>query len=166
MRSHRTRRIVFPKVGTIFSVSYVPKMNSMFSKSILSAAACALFVSSAVAQEGDKTGEEQKQLVPQSIIPPAPVLTPVQALKAFKIQPGYRVELVAAEPLVQDPIQIVFDPDGRLWVVELRGYMPAINGLDESAPVGSIAVPCARRRRSRIVRSSSANSAPFVGKYQ
>jgi len=34
----------------------------------------------------------------------------------------YRIELVAAEPLVQDPINIAFGPDGKLWVVEMGDY--------------------------------------------
>ena len=33
-----------------------------------------------------------------------------------------------------------FDPDGRIWVVEMRGYMPNIQGTDEDAPVGRIVV--------------------------
>jgi mono/diheme cytochrome c family protein len=51
-----------------------------------------------------------------------PVLTPVEALKSFTMAPGYHLELVAAEPLVQDPILMEFDPDGRLWVVEMPGW--------------------------------------------
>jgi len=129
----RRCRLALPSVN-------VEKMKVSSSFLGLSAALSLSLVVLAPAQEGDKAGEEQKQLVPQSIIPPSPVLTPEQALKSFKLQPGFRIELAAAEPLVQDPVQIVFDPDGRLWVVELRGYMPDIKGLDESAPVGSIAV--------------------------
>src|SRR5438309_406138 len=76
------------------------------------------------AQQGDKGSETQTPRVPRELIPPAPPLPPERALKSFQIQPGFRIELVAAEPLVHDPIQIAFDPDGRLWVLEMRGYMP------------------------------------------
>lgn len=51
-----------------------------------------------------------------------PVLAPAAALKTFTMPPGYHLELVAAEPLVQDPILMEFDGDGRLWVVELPGW--------------------------------------------
>ncbi len=51
-----------------------------------------------------------------------PVRTPAEALKTFSMPPGYRLELVASEPLVQDPILMEFDGDGRLWVVELPGW--------------------------------------------
>ncbi len=49
-------------------------------------------------------------------------LSPQQALTAFDIAPGFRVELVAAEPLVIDPVAFCFDAAGRLIVVEMRGY--------------------------------------------
>jgi len=51
-----------------------------------------------------------------------PVLTPARELATFSMPPGYHVELVAAEPLVRDPILMEFDGDGRLWVVELHAY--------------------------------------------
>lgn len=95
---------------------------------------------SALAQQGDKPGEVQKLLVPKELIPPSPVLTPEQALKAFKLEPGFRIEVVAAEPLVHDPVAMSFDERGRMWVVEMRGYMPNIAGTGETEKVGSIAV--------------------------
>ncbi|HEU4720595.1 MAG TPA: PVC-type heme-binding CxxCH protein [Gemmatimonadaceae bacterium] len=69
-----------------------------------------------------------------------PVYTPEQELARFTAQPGYRIELVAAEPLVQDPVAIDFDPDGRMWVVEMRAYMPNLQGTGEDRPVGRIVV--------------------------
>jgi putative membrane-bound dehydrogenase-like protein len=92
------------------------------------------------AQDGDKEGEAQTPRVPKESIPPAPALTPDQALKTFKLQSGFRIELVAGEPLVRDPIQIAFDPDGRIWVVEMRGFMPNIDGAGETNKVGAVAV--------------------------
>ncbi|MBM3845377.1 MAG: c-type cytochrome [Verrucomicrobia bacterium] len=49
-------------------------------------------------------------------------LEPAEALKAFKVKPGFEVQLVAAEPLVMDPIAMDFDENGRLFVVEMRDY--------------------------------------------
>ncbi|GGI91294.1 dehydrogenase [Polymorphobacter multimanifer] len=51
-----------------------------------------------------------------------PVLAPADALASFTMAPGYHLELVASEPLVKDPILMEFDPDGRLWVIELPGW--------------------------------------------
>src|SRR5687767_4533899 len=61
-------------------------------------------------------------------------LSPKEALETFHLAPGYRVELVANEPLVQDPVAIDWDPNGRLWVVEMPGYMRDIAGRDEHDP--------------------------------
>ncbi len=47
---------------------------------------------------------------------------PDQALKTFRVAAGFRVDLVAAEPLVTDPIAIAFDEDSRLFVIEMRDY--------------------------------------------
>ena len=57
----------------------------------------------------------------------APVLSPEQAMASFSLPPGFRVELVASEPLVQDPVALDIDAEGRLWVVEMRGYMTALD---------------------------------------
>ena len=49
-------------------------------------------------------------------------LEPDAALRSFAVPPGFRMELVACEPLVKDPINIAFDHRGRLWVVEMGDY--------------------------------------------
>jgi putative membrane-bound dehydrogenase-like protein len=49
-------------------------------------------------------------------------LSPQQALKAFQLPAGFRIELVAAEPDVVSPVAISFDERGRLFVVEMVDY--------------------------------------------
>jgi putative membrane-bound dehydrogenase-like protein len=49
-------------------------------------------------------------------------LSPAEALKTFRAPPGFRVELVAAEPDVVSPVAMAFDEDGRLYVAEMRDY--------------------------------------------
>jgi len=71
---------------------------------------------------------------------PSPPKSPKEALKSFQIESGFEVQLVASEPMVQDPIFITFDEDGRLWVVEMRSFMPDIDGEGESLPLGRINV--------------------------
>lgn len=73
-------------------------------------------------------------------VPPAPVLSPAEALTTFRLAPGYRIELVAAEPLVNTPIFFEFDPDGRIWVVEYQGYMRDLHGTGEADPICRIVV--------------------------
>ena len=55
-------------------------------------------------------------------LPRIPPTEPDKALSTFRIKPGFRIELVAAEPLVVDPIAMSFDENGRLYVVEMRDY--------------------------------------------
>ncbi|MDB4913653.1 MAG: dehydrogenase, partial [Gemmatimonadetes bacterium] len=69
-----------------------------------------------------------------------PTYTPAQELARFHPVDGYRIELVAAEPLVQDPVAIDFDADGRMYVVEMRGFMNNVNGTGEDRPIGRIVV--------------------------
>ena len=101
-----------------------------------------LFVSplALLAQRGDKAGEVQAPPPAHIKIPPAPILSAEQALKTFTVAKGFHVELVATDPLVGDPIAMQFGPDGRLWVLEMRGYMQDVDGKGEDQPVGSIAV--------------------------
>ena len=61
------------------------------------------------------------------VVPPAPPLSASEELATFQLPPGFRAELVAAEPLVRDPVVAAFDARGRLWVAEMRGYMPDID---------------------------------------
>ncbi|MSU65688.1 MAG: c-type cytochrome [Opitutus sp.] len=88
----------------------------------------------------DKPGEIQKSLVPAHLIPSSPALRPEEAMKTFRVAPGYRLELAAADPLVQDPVAIAFGVDGRMWVVEMRGYMADVEGNGEDLAVGRIVV--------------------------
>ncbi|MBL9189599.1 MAG: c-type cytochrome [Opitutaceae bacterium] len=95
---------------------------------------------SLIAQRGDRAGEVQAPPPAHIKIPPAPILTAEQALKTFTIAKGFRIEAVATEPLLGDPIAMQFGPDGRLWVVEMRGYMHDVDGKGEDQPIGNIAV--------------------------
>lgn len=54
--------------------------------------------------------------------------TPQQSLALMSVRPGYRVELAATEPAVQDPIAIAWGPDGKLWVVEMGDYPLGVDG--------------------------------------
>lgn len=72
--------------------------------------------------------------------PNSPPRSPEEEMKTFQIEPGFEVQLVASEPMVEAPVHIQFDQDGRLWVLEMRGYMNDIEGSEEKLPVGSVAV--------------------------
>ena len=56
------------------------------------------------------------------LMPRIPFKSPAEALKSFKLERGFGMELVASEPDVTDPIDAAFDADGRMFVVEMNDY--------------------------------------------
>ena len=67
--------------------------------------------------------------------PSSVFLTPKQSMSAMQLPPGYHLELVASEPEIQEPVAIVWDGNGRLYVAEMRSYMQDINGTGEHLPI-------------------------------
>jgi putative membrane-bound dehydrogenase-like protein len=49
-------------------------------------------------------------------------LSPKDALKTFTVAAGFKVDLVACEPEVMDPVAMAFDEDGRVYVAEMADY--------------------------------------------
>lgn len=85
--------------------------------------------------------------VPGNIWPPAKppmptsiALTPQEEMKTFSLPPGFHVELVASEPLIDSPILMDFDADGRLWVVEMPTFLPDMSGRDSKEPLDRVSV--------------------------
>ncbi|MBH57199.1 MAG: dehydrogenase [Planctomycetaceae bacterium] len=70
-----------------------------------------------------------------SDIPPLPK-SPEDSLNSIQTIPGFKVELVAAEPLVMDPVAFDWGVDGRLWVVEMADYPLGLD--DRGKPGGRI----------------------------
>jgi mono/diheme cytochrome c family protein len=70
----------------------------------------------------------------------APVLSAEDELKTIVVPPGYRIELVAKEPLVVDPIAMDFDADGRMWVLEMPGFMSEPGATNSREPINDVAV--------------------------
>lgn len=44
------------------------------------------------------------------------------ALSTFKVADGFKIEMIASEPLISDPVDMEIDEFGRLYVVEMHGY--------------------------------------------
>ena len=61
-------------------------------------------------------------------------------MQTFSLPPGYRVELVASEPMIESPILMDFDSDGRLWVLEMLTFLPDTSGRDSREPLNRISV--------------------------
>jgi putative membrane-bound dehydrogenase-like protein len=54
--------------------------------------------------------------------PEFPPLSPMESLKLAHLGDGFEMELMAAEPMVIDPVAIEWGPDGKLWVAEMADY--------------------------------------------
>ncbi len=65
---------------------------------------------------------------------------PTISLDDYEIERGFELEVVASEPLLEAPVAIEFDTKGRVWAVEMRGYMQNIEGLNEEMPNGRIVI--------------------------
>ena len=91
-------------------------------------------------QNGDKAGEEQVENWHQWSLPSNAPLSAADELATFAVPEGFRIELVAAEPLVREPVAMQWDEHGRLWVVEMSSFMEDVLGTGEDAPDGFIVV--------------------------
>jgi glucose/arabinose dehydrogenase/mono/diheme cytochrome c family protein len=108
-------------------------------------AALALASGGLGAQVGDRAAIDTAPPPAHWVIPPAPVRTPDESMRMMELPPGFRIELVAAEPLVQDPIAFAFDDRNRLWVLEWPSYnwplRDLLPGLDrEPTPASRLVV--------------------------
>jgi putative membrane-bound dehydrogenase-like protein len=60
-------------------------------------------------------------------------LSPAGAIHSFRIHDGFRLEAVAVEPMVADPVSVCYDAHWRLYIVEMRGYP-----YPEKTPTGQV----------------------------
>ncbi len=72
--------------------------------------------------------------------PPVLAQSPADELKSLLLPAGYRLEAVLTEPEIQEPMQIAFDGNGRMFVLENRGYMQDADATGELDPVGRISI--------------------------
>ena len=68
------------------------------------------------------------QLETSPIGPSSTPLSPEESRASIHVPTGYRVELVASEPQVIDPVAFDWDASGRLWVVEMADYPLGMDG--------------------------------------
>ncbi|MGN6495103.1 MAG: DUF7133 domain-containing protein [Agriterribacter sp.] len=76
----------------------------------------------------------------EEIIAQAPVLSAQASVKHMRLEEGFEVKLVCAEPLISSPVAMSFDEKGRIWAVEMIGYMPDTVGTGEEAASGKIVI--------------------------
>ncbi len=62
---------------------------------------------------------------------PAHAKSPQASVQGMQVPEGFAIQLVAAEPMVQDPVDFDWGPDGRLWVIEMADYPLPIEGQEQ-----------------------------------
>jgi mono/diheme cytochrome c family protein/glucose/arabinose dehydrogenase len=72
--------------------------------------------------------------------PKAPIRakTPQEQAETFLLPAGYRLELVAADPDINNPAVIDWDGNGRMYVSEFRSYMIDADATNEHDPINRI----------------------------
>jgi putative membrane-bound dehydrogenase-like protein len=65
---------------------------------------------------------EKKEAGSEYKLERVPPMTPQQSMASAEVAPGFRMELVASEPQVIDPVAISTDENGQMYVVEMRDY--------------------------------------------
>jgi mono/diheme cytochrome c family protein/glucose/arabinose dehydrogenase len=76
-------------------------------------------------------------------IDPDPVvkaLSPEESLETIYLPKGYRAELVANEPMVEEPIWITWDGNGKMYVAQMMTYMQDIDANHEDEPWSRVSV--------------------------
>ena len=99
---------------------------------------CLLILPSLLAVHTKNAGPEKVEL--KFKLPPPKPLSPEEAQKAFQVEKGFRIELVACEPMIESPVAMSFDDQGRLYVCEMRGYMHDLAGSTEKEPTGRVSL--------------------------
>ena len=98
--------------------------------------------------------DQSQKSIPDSVLfTSSPVLDPEEALGAFQLDEGFRIELVASEPLIHDPVAMDFDEKGRIWVIEMQSYMPNVWGEGEEQPSSRIVILEDRDKDGRMDHS-------------
>ncbi|MEQ9288011.1 MAG: c-type cytochrome [Cyclobacteriaceae bacterium] len=72
--------------------------------------------------------------------PAAPSLSPEESMETIYLPKGFALELVASEPMIEEPIDIAWDGDGKMYVAEMLTYMQDIDATNENEPWSRVSV--------------------------
>jgi mono/diheme cytochrome c family protein len=61
-------------------------------------------------------------------------------LDNYKVEEGFELQIIASEPLLNAPVAMDFDANGRIWAAEMPGFMANLEGRGENEPSGSIRI--------------------------
>ena len=72
--------------------------------------------------------------------PIAEYLSPEESMKTMVLPPGYRLQLVASEPMIKEPVAIAWDGNAKMYVAEMMTYMQDADATGEQEPASRISL--------------------------
>jgi len=83
------------------------------------------------------------EIYEKPVVNPNPViknLSPDESLQTMYVPKGYRIELVASEPMIKEPVSIAWDGNGKMYVAQMMTYMQDVDAGHEDEPWSRISI--------------------------
>ena len=111
---------------SIYQVNFLKVLKLLFSISFVLQSSFLMLI-----------GEPDREVVK---VPNTIPLDPNEAMQLINLPEGFSLDLVASEPQISEPVALTWDGNGRMYVVEMRGYMQSMDGAGAKDPVGRISL--------------------------
>jgi glucose/arabinose dehydrogenase len=85
-----------------------------------------------------KSTDKEPVKLPVEPNPSPAFLAPEESLRSFHLPDGYKMQLVADESILNEPVAIAWDGNGRMFVAEMCTYMQDVDGSGTTRPIGKI----------------------------
>lgn len=100
-----------------------------------------VFIIAAVLTSCEKTYRDEIYQKPPIVKDPViKDLSPEESLKTMYVPKGYKIKLVASEPLINEPVTVVWDGNGKMYVAQMMTYMQDADAGNENEPWSRISV--------------------------
>ena len=87
----------------------------------------------------EKTYRDQIYTKPEIVREaPSDFLSPEESMETFYLPDGFRIELVASEPMINEPVDIAWDGNGKMYVTQMETYMQNVDGDGTDEPTSKI----------------------------
>lgn len=100
-----------------------------------------LLVATFLSCQSISTNESEIPFATPHVVNQSPITvpqSPEEAMKSFRLPKGYRLELVASEPMITEPVAIAWDGNGRMYVAQMDTYMQTIDAKGQYEPGSKI----------------------------
>ena len=86
-------------------------------------------------------GESEQGFSTRRVVSQSPITipqSPTESLKSFRLPKGFRLEIVASEPMIAEPVAIAWDGNGRMYVAQMDTYMQTVDAEGQYEPASKI----------------------------